>query len=96
MTGLAFYEEDQFIGFALVVLYSAFVYLYYLAIDPDKRSSGYGAKALKALEDEYPDSAIVFEMEAEDPDRPNAKQEYVSICEMDLIFPAGIFITIKY
>lgn len=45
----ALYDEDTFVGFIAVRTYKRLSYLFFLAIDSNLRSGGYGSKAIKTL-----------------------------------------------
>ena len=59
----AYYEEDRFIGLTCVFLHDNLVYLSYLAVIPELRNQGYGSKLLRQLQQEYPESPFVIDIE---------------------------------
>ena len=46
---LGFYEDDELVGFALILMHEAVVFMVLLAIDCQYRGQGYGSKALAAI-----------------------------------------------
>lgn len=55
---ITFYEDNQFIGFALLSFFENLAYLYFLAVKKEKRNKGYGAIILKTLFSLYPTATI--------------------------------------
>ncbi len=55
---ITFYENNEFVGFALLSFYEDLAYLYFLAVSSNKRNQGFGAKILKSLFDRYQDTTI--------------------------------------
>ena len=55
---VAYYDNDEFIGFTYCVISSTYVFLFFLAIDPLKQSKGYGSKILEIIKDKYKDKYI--------------------------------------
>ena len=70
---VAAYEEDTFVGFLVYVPGPKEEVLFplFLAVARDKRSEGYGGRILKHLEDLYPESTLVLEMEELNPEASN-------------------------
>ena len=58
---LGFYEDDELVGFALILMNEAVVFMVLLAIDCQYRGQGYGSKALAAIKNEFPDMQIILE-----------------------------------
>lgn len=56
-------DNGAFVGLALIVEGAEVVYLAYLAINPDKRSQGYGSKVLQQLKKRFADKQIVLDIE---------------------------------
>ena len=87
---VAAYEEDTFVGFLVYVPGPKEEVLFplFLAVARDKRSEGYGGRILKHLEDLYPESTLVLEME--ELKRPTIRREKGAkdfIREMDFMIP---------
>ena len=57
---IAYFDENQFIGFASIVTYKDIVYVCYLAVKEDKRNKGYGTQILKSIGDTYQNSVILI------------------------------------
>ncbi len=70
----AMYDQDAFVGFMVVSIFEDMSYLFFLAIDPDLRSHGYGGQALHALEDMYPGKQQVVDFEMIDEAAANNAQ----------------------
>lgn len=68
------YDEDKFCGIAYYVISDSTVYLIYLAVNKDLRGQGYGTKILSLLEKQYPDQAIVIDIEPVVPTAKNHQQ----------------------
>ena len=73
---LAFYDGDKMVGFAILVHKPAYhcAYMGYFAIAAECRGKGYGAVALRLLQERYADSQLVLDMERMFPDAPNYDQ----------------------
>lgn len=61
---LALIDEDVFIGFMAIKIYIDFTYLFFLAIDEEYQSKGYGSKAIELIKEKYPNKkhTVDFEM----------------------------------
>ena len=57
---LAFYEQDDFIGFANVLFYKDICYMFFLAINPDYRNKGYGSKIIQEAFKKYKGKRFVL------------------------------------
>ena len=57
------YDNDIAVGFTALWVLDGFVFLEHIAIDEDKRSSGYGSKAIELIKETF-DSPIILEAEA--------------------------------
>jgi len=71
---LALYDEERFAGYIAVRRFKEMTYLFFLAIDTDSRSHGYGSRALETLKSLYPDTQQVVDMEMLDENADNVKQ----------------------
>ena len=60
---LGFYEDDELVGFALILMNEAVVFMVLLAIDCQYRGQGYGSKVLAAIKNEFPDMQIILDFE---------------------------------
>lgn len=67
-------DQDQFVGFMVVMTYQTLSYLFFLAIEPALRSRGYGSCALEALRQRYPAHTQVVDFEMLDPHAANSRQ----------------------
>ena len=60
----AFYDEDDFVGFASVLYNAKVFYVSFFAIVPQMRSHGYGSEIIDKLVDFYgPSRSMVLEVE---------------------------------
>ena len=64
---LSFSDDGAFIGFSFLYRCASGIFLVYLAVRPDIRSKGYGARMLSAIRDTYPGCDIFLPMEPLDP-----------------------------
>ncbi len=70
---IAFYEED-FVGFASLIHYKEYTYVFFLAVKDEYRGHGYGTKILSYLKKQYQNRVIILCFEEVDPkyeDYPN-------------------------
>lgn len=71
---VSFYDEEEFVGFAVIVTNEDFAYLFFLAIAKEARSRGYGSWALTYLKKRYSTRQMVLDIEQVDSSAPNAAQ----------------------
>lgn len=71
---LAAYDGEEFIGFAYMVCYKDLAYLFYLAVEENKRGKGYGGKILKAVKEKYSGNRIFLAREQLDESAENYTQ----------------------
>lgn len=71
---LALLDKDTFVGFMVIMLYENMAYLFFLAIDANRRSKGYGSRAIETLKAEYPDKIHTVDFEMPDETAPNQEQ----------------------
>lgn len=50
---LTAHDGNEFVGFVYMVCYKDMAYLFYLAVDKDKRGMGYGRKIVEAVKSRY-------------------------------------------
>ena len=55
-----FYENNAFIGFASFVLYKDICYIFFLAVNDDKRNKGYGTKILSIIKEEFKEYVLLL------------------------------------
>lgn len=71
----AFYDEDDFVGFASVLYNAKVFYVSFFAIVPQMRSHGYGSEIIDKLVDFYgPSRSMVLEVERLDEPNDNPEQ----------------------
>lgn len=68
------YDDDSFVGFMVISLFEDTCYLFFLAIDTNIRSKGYGGQALRLLDALYPNKKQVVDFEMIDASAPNNEQ----------------------
>ena len=71
---LGIYDNGNYIGFTVIFHSERSVYVFFLAIDPDWRSHGYGAAVLDELRKRYAGRQLVLDIEALDSAAPNYEQ----------------------
>lgn len=71
---LVIYDKETPVGFILTVKNEECAYLFFLAINKNKRSNGYGGKALKALAERYANLQIILDFEEIDQTADNFLQ----------------------
>lgn len=71
---LALTEQENFVGFLAVKTHGSLAYLFFLAIAPPFRSTGYGSRAIETLKALYPTKTQVVDFEMPDETAPNAAQ----------------------
>lgn len=71
---LTAHDGKIFIGFAYVVRWKNLVYLFYLAVDENKRGMGYGRKIIEAVKSRYKGSRIFIAREQLDKSAENYAQ----------------------
>ena len=73
MEMLAIEEDGEFAGLAINMLGADAALLDYFAISPEKRSGGYGGKAVQRLQERFRGRPYIFEIEMQDENAPNAE-----------------------
>lgn len=74
MEMLVITEGSEFLGLAINMAANRMALLDYFAITPQKRSGGYGGKALRKLLERYKGITYIFEIEMEDENASNAEE----------------------
>lgn len=69
---LAIVEEGEFVGLAMNMLSEKAALLDYFAIAADKRSGGYGSRAVRMLQERFDGRKYIFEIEKQDSEADNA------------------------
>ncbi len=67
-------ENSEFIGFAYVVEYKDIVYLFYFAVDKNKRGRGNGGKILRLLKDYFKGKTLFLAREPLDDTAENKRE----------------------
>ena len=60
---LGFFQHEDLIGFTLILMNEAVVFMVLLAIDRQYRGRGYGSQVLAAIREQYPDRQIILDFE---------------------------------
>lgn len=71
---LIYYDDNQFVGFSYLIHRNNLNFLFFLAVDPDLHSQGYGGQILEWLQAKHSEEPIVLDMEPLDEQAANAKQ----------------------
>ena len=71
------FDGENFVGFMAVMLYQNLSYLFFLAIEKERRSKGYGAQALQLLKASYPDKQQVVDLEQPEKGALNENQREI-------------------
>jgi GNAT superfamily N-acetyltransferase len=71
---LAVMGGDALCGMLAVLTYRDITHILYFAVMPERRNSGIGAAALKALRERYPGQRIIADLERPEPGTPNREQ----------------------
>lgn len=82
------YDKKEFIGLAYVISHKDTAYLFFLAIDKNKRNKGYGSQILSALKEKYKDYRIMLAIEEIDQKYPNIEQR---LKRKDFYFRNGFY-----
>ena len=69
---LALCKEEELLGLVFYLITEKTALLDYFAILPEKRSMGYGGKAVAAVLERFSDRKLIFEIEKQDPLAENA------------------------
>lgn len=71
---LGLYDEKTPVGFTVLLKNAVCGYVYFLAVDAQMRSKGYGGAALRALREAYPQLQIILDFEEIDEAAENLEQ----------------------
>lgn len=71
---MAFYDQEQFVGFVYVIHSHGMHYILYLAVNDQVRSHGYGTRIINELRTLYPQDSLVLDIEQPDPTAANNHQ----------------------
>lgn len=71
---LTAYDGNEFVGFVYMVCYRDMAYLFYLAVDKNKRGMGYGGKIVEAVKSRYKGRRIFLARERIEKSAENYKQ----------------------
>ncbi|MCI8955423.1 MAG: GNAT family N-acetyltransferase [Eubacterium sp.] len=70
----AFYDKEQFVGYCAMLTDENTAYIFFLAIDSEKRSMGYGGQGLSLIKKQYADCQVVVDLEAIEEEASNIAQ----------------------
>lgn len=68
------YANDRFVGFCVIALHRTMAYLFFLAINTENRSKGYGSAILSLLSKTYKSKQLTVDFEMVDENAPNYNQ----------------------
>lgn len=71
---MAFYDQEQFVGFAYVIHNHGMHYILYLAVNDQVRSQGYGTRIINELRNLYPNDSLALDVEQPNPHAANNQQ----------------------
>lgn len=71
---MAFYDQEQFVGFAYVIHSHGMHYILYLAVNDQIRSQGYGTRIINELRRLYPKDSLALDVEQPNPQAANNQQ----------------------
>lgn len=71
---LAYYDDNQLVGFSYVIHHHHLDFLFFLAVNPNLHSQGYGGQILDWLNAKRPEVPIVLDAEPLNDQATNAKQ----------------------
>ena len=72
----AYLDEGKFCGFSFTLKADRYLFVLYLAMNPELRSRGYGSRVLQSLAADNPGIDMVLDIELPYEDAPNAEQRY--------------------
>ena len=70
---LVIVEQGEFVGLAMNMLAETGALLDYFAIAKEKRSGGFGSRAVRMLQERFQGTTYIFEIEMQDPEAENAR-----------------------
>ena len=73
---LSLVKDEQFIGFAFVILPTDYAYICFCAVIPSMRNKGYGTELVRLLREFYVGRQLVVDIEKLDEQAPNYEQRY--------------------
>ncbi|KRK48482.1 GNAT family N-acetyltransferase [Secundilactobacillus kimchicus] len=71
---LAYYDDHQFVGFTYTITHHDVSYLFFLAVNDQVRSKGYGSQILQELDHQHPLNRIILMVEPLDSTAINSHQ----------------------
>lgn len=70
----AFYDENNLCGISYTIENKTMIFVFYLAVNDNIRSKGYGSRILQYVKEHAGEKNIVLNVEAIKPDAPNLEQ----------------------
>ena len=70
----AYYDEDEFIGFTSLTFYQDICFIFFLAVQEEKRHQGYGGQILEDIKTAYHDCVILLCYEEVNPQYQNYEE----------------------
>ena len=71
---LAYYDHNDYCGMTYTIDTGKYLYLFYIAVNPARRSRGCGSRMLAYLKEQHPDRMILLDVEEPDPGIENYDQ----------------------
>ena len=71
---IAFYDGEEFCGFACLLSFRDMTHILYLAMEESARGRGYGSAALEIIRRRYPGQRILADLEAEEEGADNNEE----------------------
>ncbi|WP_268912592.1 GNAT family N-acetyltransferase [Lentilactobacillus sp. SPB1-3] len=68
------YDDNRWVGLTYCITYQRLTYVFFLAIDPNNRSKGYGSQALTAIKQKYAGNKLALIIEEVKKAAPNYEQ----------------------
>lgn len=56
-------EDNEFIGLVYIITTKKLAYIFFLAVEEENRSKGYGSKILESVKKMYPEKTVILEIE---------------------------------
>ena len=74
---LSFNKDDEFIGFASLILYKDIVYIFFLAVSPFFRHQGFGGQILEIIKKDCQDKILLLAFEEVNPHYSNYEERVI-------------------
>ena len=68
-------EDNEFIGLVYIITTKKLAYIFFLAVEEENRSKGYGSKILESVKKMYPEKTVILEIE--DTEKEDAEKQCI-------------------